>query len=128
MAIRPDVIRRVISVAEAQTRELRMPVTQIPMIGRNEFGPVFGDPVELVGDQSALVEQIGEGVPTASGQEQVTRSKLTFFFPLVVTDRDRFRIGDSLDEWPVMKVQSLLDPDGLPYMVEVWLGEQRTGA
>jgi hypothetical protein len=91
------------------------------MIGRGEFGPVFGEPVELSGEQAPLVEHKGLDEPTSQGVVSTTRTKLTFFFPLVVTDRDRFKVGE--EEWEVATHEGLLDPELVPYMTVVVLGQ-----
>lgn len=124
MAIGPAIIRRGIAIAEEQTRPLRTPVWYKPVTGRDEAGPVYGDWIELTDEFAPLIEKVGEGVPTAQGVESVAKSKLTFLVPLNVKDRDLFRTDDTEDEWSVMRVEALLDPDKQPYMVEVWLGEQ----
>lgn len=127
MPIRPDLIRNAVAIAEAQTRLLRTPVTHIPVIGRDEFGPVFGDPTELADEQAPLVEFKGEGIATAQGTEAQSKSKLTFFWPINVTDRDKFIVREVDGELNVLRVDALLDPNKEPYMVEVWLGDRGQG-
>jgi hypothetical protein len=124
MPIQPSIIDKVIAIAEQQTRSIRAPVTHIHKIADTGFGPQFADPVVLEGEQAALVEDETQPVPTTSGIERATNTKLTFFFPLEVTDSDRFRLGDSMEEWGVMKIRALRKPDHTPYMVEVWLGSR----
>ena len=127
MPIKPDVIERAIATAQAQTAGIRATVWHHPMVGNGPFGPVYGDWTELSDDLAPLIEEVGEGVPTAQGTEAISKTKLTFFYSLKVTDRDQFRIGERPEELNVMKQKGLLKPDHTPYMVEVWLGDRPSG-
>lgn len=128
MPVRPTIIERAIEVARKQAAPLLVPVTHIPVIGRDASGPVYGSPVELEGDEGALVELVSEDVSTPQGITPITRTKLTFFYGLVVTGRDKFIVDDSGSEWMVGRFNALLKPDRTPYMVEVWLGDRQATA
>lgn len=128
MPLTPALIRRVIAVAQAQTAGVRASVWHKHKIGVDQFGTLYADYVELTDEQAPLIEKVGEPVMTISGIETVSKTKLTFFFPLEITEQDFFKIGDETDEWRVAKINALLDPDHQPYMVEVWLGNYGAGA
>lgn len=73
-------------------------------------------------ERLALIEEVGETIVGADGVDTMARTKLTFMEPVVVLDNEeRFSLPDGSIE-TVMKHQSLLDPQGQPYMTEVWLG------
>ena len=97
---------------------LRAHVKHQKLLGRTATGIVLDTPgVPLL----ALVEDIGETIVTIDGIDTMMSTKLTFMEPLVVTAEDHFVLPNGSVE-TVMKHESLLDPQGLPYMTEVWLG------
>lgn len=122
MGLSPALIRRVYAVAAAQTAAIRVTVTHRHKIGRDAFGPKFADPVDLSDDLAPLVEDQDEDMAGPGGIEYAKRCKLSFFAPLEVDHADTFKLPGSDDEWQVVMIEGLRDPDGAYYAPIVWLG------
>ncbi len=113
-----DTIRRVAG-------GLRTDVTHVPMTDRDAYGPVY---LEEGVPMQALVEHVSQSIRLPDGAESVATLKLTFFEPVEIKEADRFDAPDgagNVVRLTVQSVKALLDPDGWPYMVEVWLGEHK---
>jgi len=116
----PAKIRAGVAKARAETLNMMVDVGHIRVIGRDENGPVYS-PSTIT--RKAIVEDVGEAVVGQDGNERLSASKLTFLEPVEVDEFDIFVLkGVQLN---VAKRAGLLDPDGVPYFVEVWLGQGR---
>lgn len=115
----PDQIRAGIARARATLDPLMVDIQHIPTTGRDQHGPIHGDPVPL----RAIVEDVGEAILGDDGNEHMSTSKLTILQPWTVRTSDMFIVNG--EELNVAKRGGLLDPDGQPYFIEVWLGRGR---
>lgn len=105
------VIRRVAGSARAIVRHE-------PTVGRDTYGPKYGDIIL----REAIVEALTEPVASADGTERLSSAKLTFLEGIVVEERDRFTLPNG-DQANVIKRGGLMRPDGIFYVTEVWLGK-----
>lgn len=112
----PDKIRNGLAKAKLKLDSIMVDIQQLPTTGRDQHGPTHGDPV----DWRAIVEYVGESVIGDDGQEHLTTAKLTILEPIDVKTADLFILKG--EEQNIAKVESLLDPDGVPYYAVVWLG------
>jgi hypothetical protein len=97
--------------------QFRASIEIAPRTGRDRYGPTYGDFVSA----EALVEMTSETVMGSDGTERVSGSKLTFFGPTTIVEGDRVRLNGVVSD--VIKIGGLLDPTGVPYVPEAWLGK-----
>lgn len=112
----PTKIRNGIARAKLELDGMMVDVGHIPVTGRDATGPIYGPLVT----RRAIVEEVGSAVVDANGTERLAEDKLTFLEPVVVDLLDIFQIKGVQKN--VAKRSGLLDPDGVPYFTEVWLG------
>jgi hypothetical protein len=113
----PDLVKSMIAnVVVPVAGPFRAPIQVVPMTGRTAKGPVYGPPE----DDVALVENVSETVLDASGTEQVSNAKFTFFTPRPIKEGDRIVLNGVTTA--VVKVGGLLDDTGVPYLPEAWTG------
>ena len=115
----PTLIRNGIAQAKRELLPMMVDVGHIPVVGRDATGPVYGNKVT----RKAIVEQVGSSVIADDGNERMASDKLTFLEPVVVDLLDVFEINGVQQN--VAKRTGLLDPAGVPYFAEVWLGVGR---
>jgi len=113
----PDIIRRAVATVEGIAGPLRARVLLPRVTGRNAYGPTYGTPEP----QLAMVEQVGQTVASQDGTEKLSTSKFTFFEPVVIHEGDRLTLNGVTTT--VIKVEGLLDPDGVPYMAVALTGK-----
>jgi hypothetical protein len=115
-----DVIRRALVTAKRIVDTVvGMPEVQhIPVEGRDQHGPLYGDPII----RQAIVEDVGEAVVGEDGVQRQSTTKLTFLEPVSVDLLDKFIVPGDETEHRVAKRGGLAQVDGVPYYAEVWLG------
>jgi hypothetical protein len=112
-----DLIRNGIAQAADVAGELRAEVIHTPATGEGTYAATSGDPVTRL----ALVEDEIKPVRMGDGIDRLSMAHLTFLEPVTVTEHDTFTLPNGRT-WPVLRSKALLDPNGEPYMTEVWLG------
>jgi hypothetical protein len=121
----PSLIRRGVKTVERVAGSVRVPVLHFPMIGRDAFDPVYPD----VGTPALAFMEFGtEDVTQADGTTATSKSKLTFFEPIAVSDNDQFEVPDGkggMMRVNVLAVKGPMDTTKVPYFAEVMLGDRR---
>lgn len=113
----PALIRKGLAAAKSATASMPITVMHYPRNVRTPSGVTYGAPTE----RQAIVEETAKGIAQPDGTVAMSDVKLTILETVTVLDRDKFGLPDGrvLNE---MQHKSLLDPDGQPYMAEVWIG------
>jgi hypothetical protein len=119
MADIPSLIRRLIAgPITSALGGLRVPNVQwTPIVGRDMYGPTYASAPTKV---TALVEEVSENVASMDGTMKLSSLKLTFFGPVDIHEGDLITLKGRTTT--VVKVGGLLDPEGDPYLPEVWTG------
>jgi hypothetical protein len=112
---------------------LQVEVWHWPALSRNEFGTVVFDPAAR---RTAIVEQASRVFRGTDGKDRVSETKITILSAVTVTADDAFALVepglDPLVPAPtqpanvmgqILDIKGLLDANGQPYMVEVWMGQ-----
>ena len=113
------IIQNGVSVANVVTSSLQSTITHAAYASDDGYGsPTYSTGVE----RTAIVERRQKFVRTNDGQEKLSLAKLTFPYPVTITEQDKITLPDST-VMPILKIDGVVDPTtNAEYMVEVELG------
>jgi len=113
------ILQNGISVANVITTSLQATITHAAYASDDGYGkPTYSTGVE----RTAIVERRQKFVRTNEGEEKLSLAKLTFPYPVTITEQDKITLPDST-VMPILKIDGVVDPTtNAEYMVEVELG------
>lgn len=127
MGVFDSIIRDALSTAkDIIGPDLMVDVIHYPVIGRDAYGPKYGDPVPMRG----ILEYKSEGIELPDGSETTTKAVLSFLEPVTLTDRDQFDIPDlsgTVERVDVLTFESFIPSDTVPFYAVVHLGNLARG-
>ena len=113
-------VRRAVEIGDQFSKSTQPIVRHRMTIGRDVEGPIIA-PEEDAIERRALVEDMGEEVLGATGNDALVTSKITFFSAVPVEVTDLFIMPDGSTA-NVVRRAGLLDNEGVPYYREVFVG------
>jgi hypothetical protein len=116
----PSLVHSVIAIADSLSKSTQPEILHRMTIGRNVEGPIIQSEEDAV-PRRGIVEDMGEEVLGATGNDALVTSKITFFEAVPVDMSDLFIMPDGSTA-NVVRRGGMLDGDGVPYFREVFVG------
>lgn len=111
----PKMVRNAVQIVEDTAGSIRVSLMHTPIIGRNQFGPIYGSPVPA----QAMMQMLSERVVGQDNAEKVSSAVFDFFEPMAVQEREKFEVNGQT--YTVIKVGGLVDPlTKMPFNPRVW--------
>jgi hypothetical protein len=114
-----SLVRKLVALGHKVTRPLQADVVWESWQSTNDKGAHSYAPAVAL---PAHIEWEQKLVRTLSGAEKVSRTHVTFLYPVPIDERDRMTLPDG-DTGPILDLSGYVDPTtGHGYYTEVWLG------